>query len=127
MEGYDNIFSVEFDPEICETYRHNFPEHLLIECDIKDLSEERIESLTRGKSVDVVIGGPPCQGFSMAGHIGRKFLDDPRNYLFNEFVRVVKSVRPKGFVMGNWDTTSNQKLFVRQTMAFLKKDIECFL
>ena len=121
MAGYDNIFSVEFDPEICETYRHNFPEHLLIECDIKDLSEERIKTLTQGKSVDVVIGGPPCQGFSMAGHIGRKFLDDPRNYLFNEFVRVVKSVRPKCFVMENV-----ARLYTRLNGETRDEIISCF-
>ena len=38
------------------------------------------------KKVDVIIGGPPCQGFSMAGNIGRKFIDDPRNNLFKEFI-----------------------------------------
>ena len=55
----------------------------------------------QGKKVDIVIGGPPCQGFSMAGNIGRKFTDDPRNQLFKEFARVVAIAQPSYFVMEN--------------------------
>ena len=99
--GFENIFSVEYDSEICETYRHNFPNHKLIECDIATLENTKILDLVNGKDVDVVIGGPPCQGFSMAGKIGRQFVDDPRNHLFKEFVRVVSVVQPKCFVMEN--------------------------
>lgn len=99
--GFENIFSVEYDHEICETYRHNFPNHNLIECDITKLEDNKILELVEGKDIDVVIGGPPCQGFSMAGKIGRQFADDPRNHLFKEFVRVVRLVNPKCFVMEN--------------------------
>lgn len=99
--GFQNVFSVEYDHEICETYRYNFPNHHLIECDITKLKNETILEIVGDRSVDVVIGGPPCQGFSMAGNIGRKFADDPRNLLFKEFVRVVSIVRPKCFVMEN--------------------------
>lgn len=99
--GFDNLFSVEFDHEICETYRYNFPNHKLIECDITKLENKRVLELVKGKKVDVIIGGPPCQGFSMAGNIGRQFIDDPRNYLFKEFVRIVEIVKPTCFVMEN--------------------------
>lgn len=99
--GFENIFSVEYDHEICETYRYNFPNHNLIECDITKLEDEKILGLVKGQDVDVVIGGPPCQGFSMAGNIGRRFVDDPRNHLFKEFVRVVGLIKPKCFVMEN--------------------------
>lgn len=99
--GFDNVFSVEYDHEICETYRYNFPYHNLIECDITKLSDEKIYELVKDKNIDVVIGGPPCQGFSMAGNIGRRFTDDPRNYLFKEFVRVVGIIKPTCFVMEN--------------------------
>lgn len=99
--GFENIFSVEYDAEICETYRHNFPNHNLLECDITKLTDEKILELVAGKKVDVVIGGPPCQGFSMAGNIGRRFADDPRNMLFKEFVRVVALTKPECFVMEN--------------------------
>jgi DNA (cytosine-5)-methyltransferase 1 len=100
-KGFQNIFSIDIEPSFCETYKYNFPNHKLIEKDICQLSDTEIKYLKEVKDVDVVIGGPPCQGFSIAGNIGRKFIDDPRNKLFKEFVRVVKVVKPKFFVMEN--------------------------
>ncbi len=100
-KGFQNVFSIDIEPSFCETYKHNFPEHQLIEKDICDLSDSEIKYLKEFDDIDVVIGGPPCQGFSIAGNIGRKFLDDPRNRLYKEFVRVVKVIKPKFFVMEN--------------------------
>lgn len=100
-KGFENIFSIDIEPSFCETYRYNFNNHQLVEKDICKLSDAELYSLVKEKEVDVVIGGPPCQGFSIAGNIGRKFVDDPRNRLFKEFVRVVKVVKPKFFVMEN--------------------------
>ena len=100
-EGFQNVFSIDIEPSFCETYRHNFYNHQLIEKDICELSDSEIKYLKEFDDIDVVIGGPPCQGFSIAGNIGRKFVDDPRNRLFKEFVRVVKVVKPKFFVMEN--------------------------
>lgn len=99
--NFENIFSIDIEPSFCSTYKFNFPTHTLIQKNIIDLSEEEIKVLIGNKSVDVIIGGPPCQGFSMAGNIGRKFIDDPRNQLFKEYARVVEIVRPKYFVMEN--------------------------
>ncbi|TAE72651.1 MAG: DNA (cytosine-5-)-methyltransferase [Bacteroidetes bacterium] len=100
-KGFQNVFSVDIEPNFCSTYKYNFPEHQLIQKDICDLSDSEILYLKEFDEIDVVIGGPPCQGFSMAGSIGRKFIDDPRNKLFKEFVRVVNIVQPKFFVMEN--------------------------
>ena len=100
-QGFQNVFSVDIEPSFCKTYKHNFPTHQLIEKDICELSDSEIKYLKEFDDIDVVIGGPPCQGFSIAGNIGRKFLDDPRNRLYKEFVRVVKIVKPKFFVMEN--------------------------
>lgn len=121
MAGYKNVFSVEYDHGICETYRHNFPDHTLMECDIASLTESDILKLVGKKKVDVVIGGPPCQGFSMAGNIGRKFVDDPRNHLFQEFVRIVKIVSPTCFVMENV-----ARLYTRLGGETRREIIECF-
>ena len=99
--GFKNIFSVDIESSFCETYRTNFPNHHLIQKDISFLTEAEIKSLTSNQEIDVIIGGPPCQGFSMAGNIGRKFIEDSRNQLFKEFARVVEIVRPKYFVMEN--------------------------
>jgi DNA (cytosine-5)-methyltransferase 1 len=99
--NFENIFSLDFEKDYCETYKANFPKHNLIEKDILKLSDNEILQLVGNKKIDVVIGGPPCQGFSMAGSIGRNFFDDPRNHLFKEFARVVALTKPKIFVMEN--------------------------
>lgn len=99
--GFKNIFSVEYDPLIAKTYRLNFPKNKLICEDIKKITNDEIRNLVEDSKVDVIIGGPPCQGFSMAGRVGRSFIDDERNFLFKEFVRFVSVVRPKIFIMEN--------------------------
>ncbi len=99
--GFRNVFSVEFNPDFAKTYKRNFQNHTLLVEDIRDLKENTISELTGETEIDVVIGGPPCQGFSIAGNIGRTFIDDERNRLFKEFVRVVSHVKPKMFVMEN--------------------------
>lgn len=99
--GFKNLFSIDIEPSFCETYRENFPDHVLIEKDIAKLTKEEIIKIINKTKVDVIIGGPPCQGFSMAGNIGRKFLNDPRNQLFKEFARIVEIVKPNYFVMEN--------------------------
>jgi DNA (cytosine-5)-methyltransferase 1 len=100
-QGFENVFSLDFEKSFCETYRTNFPDHTLIEKDISKLTESEIVKLTKGKKIDVIVGGPPCQGFSIAGNIGRKFINDPRNQLFKEFARFVKIIQPRFFVMEN--------------------------
>lgn len=99
--GFKNIFSLDNDISSCKTYRKNFPKHKIIEKDIAKLTEGEIKKNINNQEVDVIIGGPPCQGFSMAGNIGRKFMDDPRNHLFKKFAKIVKIVEPKFFVMEN--------------------------
>ena len=100
-KGFQNVFSIDIEPSFCETYKHNFPNHNLIIKDICKLSDKDILDHVGSKKIDVVIGGPPCQGFSMAGNIGRKFVDDPRNKLYREFHRVVNVISPNFFVMEN--------------------------
>lgn len=99
--NFENMFSVEFDKCFAETYQKNFPSHKLIVDDIKNITNEQIKELIEGKDVDVIVGGPPCQGFSIAGNIGRSFIDDERNKLFKEFVRFVSVIKPKMFIMEN--------------------------
>ena len=63
--------------------------------DIKNVTEQQIYDIIKNEKVDVIVGGPPCQGFSIAGNIGRNFIDDDRNRLFKEFVRFVKIIKPR--------------------------------
>ena len=99
--GFKNVFSVEFNADFAKTYKRNFPSHNLIVDDIRNIDNGRIAELVGVSGVDVIIGGPPCQGFSLAGNIGRSFIDDERNRLFKEFVRFVACIRPNMFVMEN--------------------------
>lgn len=99
--GFENVFSVECNSDFAKTYKRNFPMHNLIVDDVRNIDDKEIGKLVDNKEVDVIIGGPPCQGFSIAGNIGRTFIDDERNRLFKEFVRFVTSVQPKMFVLEN--------------------------
>lgn len=101
MAGFKNLFALDIESEFSKTYKKNFPKHKLIIKDICNLSENEIIELIKNTKVDVIIGGPPCQGFSIAGNIGRKFIDDPRNSLFKEYARVISIVKPSFFVMEN--------------------------
>ena len=106
-EGYINVFSNDHEESFCKTYRFNFPNHKLVQKKIEDLSDSKVLSLIGKEKIDVVAGGPPCQGFSIAGNIGRKFIDDPRNYLFKEFIRIVEISLPNFFVMENVERLFN--------------------
>ncbi len=98
-DGYTVEKAVEYDAKIANTYKMNHPEVDVIVEDIKNIDHS---GLFKRGDADVIIGGPPCQGFSMAGaRIRDGFIDDPRNYLFKHYFNVVKTVKPKVFVMEN--------------------------
>lgn len=94
--GYQIVYSIDFNKKAVETYRKNFGH--AVECaDITKVDAQKVKD-TLGTQVDVIFGGPPCQGFSMAGKRDSK---DPRNALFKEFVRFVDVFKPRVFVMEN--------------------------
>ncbi|MCR5516972.1 MAG: DNA cytosine methyltransferase [Lachnospiraceae bacterium] len=113
--GYDILFSSDISDMVELTYRHRHEQLGLYQgvntwferSDIRDLTgetiRERISNLEifKGKElpeIDLVIGGPSCQGFSRAG---RRDKSDPRNMLFGEYVRVINEIRPKYIVLEN--------------------------
>ena len=99
--GCDIIKAVEFDKEIAASYSHNHQGTVMFAEDIGKIDDT--DHFSRNES-DIIIGGPPCQGFSMAGARIREksaFINDPRNYLFRHYVNVVKIVRPKVFLLEN--------------------------
>ena len=99
QNGYTIKNAVEFDKNIANSYKMNHPNVEVIIDDIKNLDETNI--FHKGDA-DVIIGGPPCQGFSMAGaRIRDGFIDDPRNYLFKHYFNIVKTVMPEVFIMEN--------------------------
>lgn len=105
--GFKVLLANEIDPTYAETHGYNFPEIPLIQKDIREITTEEIASVLHGESVDLVVGGPPCQGFSVFGK--RRFVntkgyspkDDPRNHLVYEFIRIVSILKPKFFFMEN--------------------------
>lgn len=96
--GFEIALANEWDPSIASAYSFNHPETNVIEDDITKIEISHVFRRYRDQT-EVVIGGPPCQGFSQKGQ--RKSIDDERNYLFRHFVSVVDYVRPRFFVMEN--------------------------
>ncbi len=100
--GFEIISANEYDPKIAFSYSKNHPTTKMIVSDISKINSSAL--LVKNDAVDVIVGGPPCQGFSMSGKRIRAngaFLDDPRNELFKEFFRVVKDLKPKVFLIEN--------------------------
>lgn len=123
--GFKIVVCVEIDPSCCETLRTNKPDLSIINKSITDVTGEEILQtghLEFGEAA-LVIGGPPCQSFSLAGL--RKGLDDERGRLLFEFVRIVRETLPKAFVLENvkgltsWDHGQALKLLIEE----LKKPI----
>lgn len=100
MAGFRELLAVEWDDNAVETLRLNYPNLDIYHGDIAKLSVGDVLQRTglRPGELDVLDGSPPCQGFSTAGK--RKF-DDDRNHLFREYVRLLRGLQPKVFVMEN--------------------------
>lgn len=97
--GFNVTKAVEFDVSIANTYQLNHPNTKTIVADIGTI--DNVDNFTEGEA-DIIIGGPPCQGFSMAGaRIRDGFIDDPRNYLFKHYFNIVKIVKPEIFIIEN--------------------------
>lgn len=105
--GFRPAVAVEVDEWACETYRVNHPElprDKVLCGDIRNMDPQQASVLMNHARPDIVVGGPPCQGFSLIGKRGRKqcrFIDDPRNKLYKEFVRWIDHLRPRFVVMEN--------------------------
>ncbi|RLV56756.1 DNA cytosine methyltransferase [Aeromicrobium phragmitis] len=102
QEGFASVLAVEWDRYAAATYAANFGEEIVRAEDIGEVADEEIPP------ADVVIGGPPCQGFS---NLGLKRLDDPRNQLWREYMRFIKHSKPKVFVIENVDRFSKSPEF----------------
>ena len=98
--GFDVVAAVEIDPIHAAIHKFNFPECIVIPSSVIGLSGRDIRRLADigDRSVEVVFGGAPCQGFSL---IGQRVLDDPRNALVREFVRIVYELNASYFVFEN--------------------------
>ncbi len=95
--GHEVVLAIESEKDIAKSYQLNHPKTYVVAEDITSLNYSSLFSMYKG--VDIVIGGPPCQGFSQKGQ--RKTLDDPRNFLYKYFYEVVKLIKPKFFLLEN--------------------------
>lgn len=118
--GFDVVAAVEIDPIHAAIHKFNFPHCAVIARSVTDLTGAQIRELASigNDSVDVVFGGAPCQGFSLIGH---RALDDSRNALVRDFVRLVGELDAKYFVFENV-----KGLTVGQHRKFLDELIEAF-
>ena len=96
--GMRKVFSVDVDPDASRTIRRNFPGSRHLEMPIEEVSERVLGDALGGDRVNVVFGGPPCEGFSVAG---LRNPQDRRNQLFREYIRIVEGIRPDFVVMEN--------------------------
>ncbi len=113
--GFDVIIANEFESMIAEAYKKNHPNTKMIVGDIRNIDLGKVFAGHIGK-IDVVIGGPPCQGFSQKGQ--RKSIYDERNFLFEYYVKVVDLLKPKYFVMENVPN------LLTTESGFFRKEIE---
>ena len=100
LSNFKTVIGVDFDKNVLETFAKNISGSIAIH---GDLTDEKTKSaiITKAKElgVNMIIGGPPCQGFSLKGkNLG---LDDPRNFLFLEYVKLVKEINPELFIIEN--------------------------
>jgi DNA (cytosine-5)-methyltransferase 1 len=121
--GFQTIKAVEFDKQIANSYIHNHADTQML---VEDIGKIDNENYFSEHEANVIIGGPPCQGFSMSGKRIRAntFKDDPRNYLFKHYLNVVKIVKPDFFVFENVKgilTMKNGEIFNEILKAFSDK------
>ncbi len=99
-DGFETAVGLDFDQSAVKTFAHNFPSATVVCGNILDEEVKRkIIELAREKGVNMIIGGPPCQGFSLKGK--NRGLNDPRNFLFREYLSIVRELSPELFIIEN--------------------------
>lgn len=98
MAGIETKLAVEIDKAAAETFKYNHPNAIVINDDIRKF--KNVNLVTPKKEQKILFGGPPCQGFSRSNHRTRN-VDNPNNWLFEEFVRVSKIWKPDWIVLEN--------------------------
>lgn len=100
-DEYDIKVSIDYDDKLSLTYIENFPSVKHLSRDILSFSDKEIRELNKKYNFEIIIGGPPCQGFSLAGNIGRTEKKDKRNDLFIGYLKFVRIIKPSVFIMEN--------------------------
>jgi len=116
--GFEPVAAVEIDPIHAAAHKFNFPNCETLARSVTDVTGDELLALPglKGRAPDVVIGGAPCQGFSL---IGKRALDDPRNSLVRDFVRIVRDTKARFFVFENVKglTVGNHRAFLDEIVS----------
>lgn len=127
QEGFVTTLANDIQDCCVDTYAHNHPEtprdHIVLG-DINDVVNN-LDELLGDRCVDIVVGGPPCQGFSMANR--QRLIDDPRNHLYKSYVEVVNKVRPRFFVMENVRGMLSVAEQVKEDFRNIGYTVECHI
>lgn len=100
LAGFNIVGGIDFDDESIKTYQRNFPNAKAICADLLQFDDKMILEEFGKEKVDIIVGGPPCQGFSAANR-WQKESEDPRNKLFFEYLRFVDVLKPKVVMIEN--------------------------
>lgn len=97
---FKTLLALDFNENALKTFKHNMPEAETVVGDITDSEiKKTIVEKSKKYNINMIIGGPPCQGFSLKGK--KLGLEDPRNFLFKEYLNIVESVQPEIFIIEN--------------------------
>lgn len=115
VDGISTEVALDFEPRAINTFQKNFPNAACICGDICDANtKDKLIELCKERKINMIVGGPPCQGFSLKGkNLG---LDDPRNFLFLEYADIVERLKPEVFVIENVKNmiSSGNGYFIKQ-------------
>ena len=123
LAGFNISGGIDIDPDSIKTFQKNFPKSKAVCESLLEYSDEKIIEDFRDKEIDVVVGGPPCQGFSSANRWNKEN-EDPRNKLFFEYLRFVELLKPKAVVIENVrGILTRDKGFAKNRIEKLLKDL----
>lgn len=119
--GFDVVAAVEIDPVHACVHKFNFPACAVIPQSVAEISSQDIRKaagLSKRATIDVVVGGAPCQGFSL---MGQRAIDDPRNSLVRDFIRLVRELQPSYFLFENVKglTVGKHRQFLKELIQAL--------
>ena len=125
MAGFEILAGIDIEKTFLKSFDMSHPDTVAIN---EDLSKDQIKTILKDagvdwKEVEMVIGGPPCQGFST---VGNRMVEDPRNMLVKEYARVISQIKPKMFLMENVSGLASMKngldqLVVEELLDFFKE------
>ena len=98
MAGFDSVLAIDFWNDAVVTYNNNRENRVAICDDVSTISNEYLDSFLANNKIVGIVGGPPCQGYST---VGKRDINDDRNYLYLQYCRIVEKVQPDFFVLEN--------------------------